>query len=378
MVGAVKAALLFPRRALLYAVSRIDATVQRPTSSSSTPSVTVIILCYRYGRYLESAVNSVLSQRGVDVDVVIVDDASPDDSSLVAIDLEKRDSRVRALLLERNVGPVEAFNRGLEQVTGKYLVRLDADDELAPDALLRAAHLMETHPEVGLVYGFAKRFTGTAPTRRNGQASSWTIFKGRDWLALRCRRAVNCTTSPEVMVRSRLQTQIGGQRPELGHTHDFEMWLRFASVADIGRLNDVDQAYVRTHADSRTATVYNAPIQDLRERRDAFRLALGDRSDSRASALLDVALRSVARECLDRARHCYERGIATQAVADKYADLAVETWPESVHTSGWRAYSRRKAWGMDRARYVPMHFIAAVRRSLMNRMWRGYWELTGL
>ena len=120
--------------------------VRAEPSRGAPATVTVVIPCYNYARYLPLAVNSALDQTGVVVDVVIVDDCSQDDSLTVANDLANRDHRVKVLAHTINQGPVATFNDGLEMATGEFLVRLDADDLLTPGALQRAVAVFRRFP----------------------------------------------------------------------------------------------------------------------------------------------------------------------------------------------------------------------------------------
>ena len=97
-------------------------------------SVSVVIPCYKYGHFLEEAVTSVLDdQQGVDVRVLIIDDASPDDSAEVASKIAARDSRVEVAVHATNKGNIATFNEGLlEWADGDYSVLMSADDQLAP------------------------------------------------------------------------------------------------------------------------------------------------------------------------------------------------------------------------------------------------------
>src|SRR5689334_12258407 len=116
----------------------------RPQPLRGRPSVTVVIPCYNYGHYVGTAVRSVLDQPGVDVDVILTDDASTDGSAEVVRELAAADPRVRAILHRRNFGHIATYNEGLEQATGDYVVLLSADDALTPGSLARAAALLET------------------------------------------------------------------------------------------------------------------------------------------------------------------------------------------------------------------------------------------
>lgn len=106
--------------------------VHRPRPLSGEPTVSVVIPCFNYARYVPEAVGSVLEQRGVVVDIIIVDDCSTDDSLAVARGLADEHPQVQVLANAVNAGPVATFNRGLAQARGEFLVRLDADDLLTP------------------------------------------------------------------------------------------------------------------------------------------------------------------------------------------------------------------------------------------------------
>ena len=120
-----------------------------------SPSVSVIVPCYRYADVLEGCVSSILEQEGVDVRVLILDDCSPDDTPAVASRLAAADARVEYRRNEQNLGLIGTANAGLEWADGDYVVLISADDVLVPGALARATTVMEANPKVGMVYGHA-------------------------------------------------------------------------------------------------------------------------------------------------------------------------------------------------------------------------------
>src|SRR4051812_8374346 len=97
--------------------------------------VDVITPCYKYGRFLRRCVQSALDQQGVDVRVLILDDASPDNTPDVAAELLKEDSRVQYRRHAVNQGHIATYNEGLNWASGDYLLLLGADDLLTPGAL---------------------------------------------------------------------------------------------------------------------------------------------------------------------------------------------------------------------------------------------------
>src|SRR3954447_20909731 len=117
--------------------------------------VDVYVPCYNYGRFLRQCVESVLTQAGVDVRVLILDDCSRDDSEAVGRQLAAEDPRVEYRRHAVNQGHIRTYNEGIDWLSGDYCLLLSADDMLVPGALARAATVLDRHPEVGLTHGRA-------------------------------------------------------------------------------------------------------------------------------------------------------------------------------------------------------------------------------
>ncbi|MET8979229.1 bifunctional glycosyltransferase family 2 protein/CDP-glycerol:glycerophosphate glycerophosphotransferase [Streptomyces sp. NPDC004539] len=120
------------------------------------PRFSVIVPAYKVQAYLHECLESVLSQSYRDFELIAVDDGSPDACGEIIDEFAARDARVNALRLPENAGLGAARNAGIARATGDYLVFLDGDDTLTPDALRAIAdRLTETgEPEV-LVYDYA-------------------------------------------------------------------------------------------------------------------------------------------------------------------------------------------------------------------------------
>ncbi|WP_309067620.1 glycosyltransferase family 2 protein [Microbacterium sp.] len=352
----------------------LEAVRLAPEPPLREATVSVVIPCFNYARYVEQAVHSALSQGGVAVEVIVVDDASTDDSLAVIRRLAAQDQRVRVLANEVNRGPVATFNRGLAAATGEYLVRLDADDLLTPGALQRAAAVLQNLPEVGLVYGHPLHFLhGRGPART--RATAWTVWQGHAWLAARCASGDNVITSPEVVMRRSILDEIGGQR-ELAHTHDMEHWLRIAAHADVAYLEGCDQAWHREH-DGSLSTHAHEPMVFLREANAAFETLCDQLAGSDSLRL--AARRGVALAALRYARRDVDRGRITET-AEQLRALALEldagilaTREGGGFASAWR---RASTWPHAAARisgFVPL----VLRRRWSNARWRR-WRRTGV
>jgi len=361
----------------LRAASRVIGAQVRQ-APARIPLVSVVITNFNYARYLPEAVNSVLTQRGVRVNIIIVDDASSDDSVHLARGMVAADSRVALIARPRNGGPATAFNDGLTQATGEYIIRLDADDMLTPGSIGRAVALAEHFPQVGLVYGHPVHFSAEGAVRHRGRARSWTVWPGRDWLERRCRLGHNCITSPEVLMRASTLRSVGGMRP-LAHTHDLELWLRIARASDVGWVGGADQAWHREHSGSLSAREVDV-ARDLRERADAFNMLLTDGQgdvdlDQR---LLLIARATLANEALTRTTQAYSAGRGGSAETDSYLRYAQHVHSDLDSLPQGKTLRLAQRLGPVRSRYSPNLLTHAVmhRASLVIGEYR--WRSTGV
>lgn len=333
-------ALATLRRSPLRPVETVPAR-GIPTGTGRRARVSVVIPCYNYGRYLRGAMHSALQQREIDVQVVVVNDASSDDSATVAEEIAAADPRVVVLHNAENLGHVRTFNRGLERADGEFLVRLDADDLLTPGCLARAVAVFDHDARIGLVYGNPYHFTTPTPPRPRTSTISWTVWSGADWLQERCRKGVNCITTPEAMLRMSVVREVGPLDTRLRYANDMEIWCRVAAVSDVGRVNGVDQALHRDHPRSLSATEVGSAITDLRERRLAFDSVFESTGSAlpNAGTLHAMADCALATESVDHAERAMDAG--NQDLAREYLHFARDTDPAVLRERRPAAVVRR-------------------------------------
>lgn len=346
------------------------ALTQRPRG---TPTVSIVIPCYNYARFVGAAIDSALSQIGVAVEVLVVDDASSDDSAGVVSKIARRDPRVRLISNETNQGAVATFNNGLAMATGEFLIRLDADDLLTPGSAARAAALFEQFPRVGLVYGHPLHFESAAIPPHRDIATTWDIREGRSWLELRCNRGVNCITSPEVMMRKSVVDRVGGQQ-RLTHTHDMEMWMRIALESDVGWIGGADQAWHREHPASMSATEVSVMV-DLDQRKAAFETLFTGRfgEPTENARMWGIARSALAEEALARACAAYGKGRGGSAETDELIAFARSLNVDLDALPHSRAFRATQSAGPRRSRFSPTVLASAaayvVKRTAIHREW---------
>ncbi|MEU9039522.1 bifunctional glycosyltransferase family 2 protein/CDP-glycerol:glycerophosphate glycerophosphotransferase [Streptomyces sp. NPDC048352] len=130
-----------------------------PTPGCAVPRFSVIVPAYKVQAYLQEGLESVLSQSYPDLELIAVDDASPDACGSIIDEYAARDPRVTAVHLAHNLGLGPARNAGLARATGDYVLFLDGDDTLAPGALQAITDRLKAtgSPDV-LVYDYARVF----------------------------------------------------------------------------------------------------------------------------------------------------------------------------------------------------------------------------
>jgi glycosyltransferase involved in cell wall biosynthesis len=339
-------------------------------------SIDVVIPCYNYGRYLKACIESVLSEKALDVTVLVIDDCSSDETPEICRAFAASDQRVSFIRHARNIGHIATYNEGIARAKADYFLLLSADDLITPGALGRAASLLDRNPSVGLVYGYAMPLYGREARPVRSDDAGWTTWPGADWVGHVCRSGRNFIISPEAVMRTCVLHRLGGYNPSLPHSGDMEIWLRAAAISDVGRINGADQAWYRVHAANMHSTVHAGRLFDLESRRDAILSAFGREAGSLAGApgFQESARRALALEAIRFAAYAIDSGRGEPLIA--YMDFARALWPQILLTRDWRNLGRRV-----RARNSRLSRLGLLRARLAEigdkLAWRRWWR-TGL
>jgi len=183
--------------------------------------VSVVTPTFNRGRFLPEAVASVLAQTYTDLELIIVDDGSVDDTRKV-LEPFLADGRVRYFYQE-NQGQSHARNLALEHAAGDFVAFLDSDDLWAPDKLEKQLAVLRAKPEVDIVHGDEAIIDeqGVVISLENMRR-----FSGRITRRLLADNSVSITTA---LVRRRCFNEMGGFDTSVGVADDYELWLRFSA-----------------------------------------------------------------------------------------------------------------------------------------------------
>jgi glycosyltransferase involved in cell wall biosynthesis len=323
----------------------------------------------------------VLAQAGVNVRVLIIDDASSDETAQLGANLAAADSRVFFHRHVLNKGHIATYNEGLiDWSNADYTMLLSADDLLAPGALRRAVAVMEADKSIGMVYGWAVHFFQEADLPQV-EPENFTHVKylGQNWIAGRCAAGTNVITSPEVVVRGSIQRAVGGYRPELPHAGDLEMWLRIAAISNIGYVRGPAQAYYRVHSASMQRTKYQSSLSDFVQRKAAFDcFYTHHQAAPKARQWNDFANRSLAGEALWDVCRAYDHDRVDPARIDELVDFALSAYPQAKSLPEYKALQRRRRLGAAFCHRTQLFLVPASLR-WADRWWKKQrWQRFGV
>jgi glycosyltransferase involved in cell wall biosynthesis len=229
------------------------------------PKVDVVIPNYNYGRFLPECVDSVLSQGVADLRVLIIDNASEDDSVEVARALSARDPRIEVIAHERNIGPHGSFNEGIDRATADYFMILCADDTLQPCSLAAAVQALDEIPEAAFVLG---KYMGSRQPRGAHRCGS-TVLEGGAFVRDCCRLIGHPVPAFAIVARTSAQKSAGHYRPALPLMDDLEIALRLGCQGSAVVLS-TPLVVQRVHDANISGAFWSNSYRELAERAAVF------------------------------------------------------------------------------------------------------------
>ena len=193
------------------------------------PLVSIICLCYNQASFVKEALESVWAQSYQNLELIVVDDGSTDNSAVVIQELLKGRAEVQFLALNENIGNCRAFNKGLKISRGRYIIDLAADDILLP---LRVAEGVVALEQAGAEY--AVNFTDAVYINVKGVELRTHYKRSKEGVLLETvpqhwvyahllKRYFICT--PSMMFRKEVMEALNGYNEALAY-EDFDFWVR--------------------------------------------------------------------------------------------------------------------------------------------------------
>lgn len=189
------------------------------------PLVSVVCLCYNHAAFVKEAVQSAMEQTYPNIELILVDDASSDNSAAVIEELKAKYPSIKTILLKENAGNCRAFNQGYALSRGEYLIDLAADDILLPERIAKGVEFFrQAPPDVGVIFSDAQLISesGEPLYLHSDRFPHTDIPQGDIYLDL-IESYFIC--SPTMMFRRSVIDDLGGYDELLAY-EDFDFWIR--------------------------------------------------------------------------------------------------------------------------------------------------------
>lgn len=262
------------------------------TAARSKPLVSIVIPCYNQARYLGEAIESALGQTHSPVEVIVVDDGSSDETARVA----RSHSSVQ-YLRQRNSGAPRARNAGLAASRGEFVLFLDADDRLLPEAVARGAAALAANPDWAFATGHVRLIANDGAVEG---APPQAHAEGDQFLAL---LRSNYIWSPGAVLYRRSVLESGGAfEPSARASADYELNIRVARQHPVGCHHAVVLEY-RQHDANMSGDIAEMLRSAVSVRRAQRRFVAGDPVAEQAwKAGLDIVKADFGERLLDRVK----------------------------------------------------------------------------
>lgn len=281
---------------------------------ADTPEVTVLMCVYNGARYLDESVASIREQTLRDIEILIVDDGSTDETPAMLARYAVEDPRIRLLHADHQ-GPASARNVGLAQARGRLVALMDADDIARPDRLALQLAFLRQNPDV-VALGASAWHIG--PRGRRLSVSDAGPASREELGRMRAAHEAVFLITPTVMLHRDTLRAAGGFRPDMVPAEDIDMWTRLAADHTVLSLRERLLQY-RIHGRSISTSRFFeqmhrfALVQENADRRHAGRTEL---TPAEYDAMLrrDPLWRRANRDRVAHARYHYR--VAGSLLAD--------------------------------------------------------------
>ena len=220
------------------------------------PLLSIVIANYNYGRFLEEAIQSVISQNAEDQIELIICDAASTDNSLEII--KKYSDRISWWCSEKDGGQSEAFNKGFAHAKGRFLTWLNADDIMLPGAFQSFWKAVESNPG-------KEWFSGeTVYVNAEGRIVTSGLASWSGWFRLLRIPSWARITAPATFFSRRLFELVGGFDEDLRYVMDTDLWIKFSQLGyDVHYLRTMCWAF-RLHEESKTSASVTTGVRSSR------------------------------------------------------------------------------------------------------------------
>ena len=227
----------------------------------SEPLISVVMPLRNAATTLVETLDSIQSQTLHNIEVIMIDDFSEDDTRLIAEAICNRDQRFRCIQATQR-GLVPALNQGIQEAKGPLIARMDGDDIMLPSRLEKQWELLEQQPSAGVVSCGVRSFSDGEIGEGYQLYDTWLNSLVSHEAIYKARYIESPLAHPTAVVRRSTLESIGGYR-DMGWPEDYDLWLRLVGAGYGIASVSVPVVRIRDRAERLTRA-------DPRYRREAF------------------------------------------------------------------------------------------------------------
>ena len=207
--------------------------------------ISIITPSYNQGEFLEETITSILDQNYPNLEFIIIDGASTDNSVEI---IKKYEKHLTYWSSEKDGGQTQAINKGLKRATGSIVNWINSDDTLAPNTLIRINQLFEQHPNAGLIHGKTMVFNDSLENKQSyverGSGSKATNLQALGRIVF---------PQPSAFFKREVIEKFGLLNETLQYGMDYDLFVRIAGNYDIIGTDELF-SYYRLHSTSKSTT----------------------------------------------------------------------------------------------------------------------------
>ena len=216
--------------------------------------VTVLMPAYNVGKYLNESIDSILRQTYTNFRFLIINDGSVDETENII--LSYKDPRIDYIKNEKNIGYVASLNRGIDLISSKYIVRMDADDIAIPHRIEKQVALMESRPDIAVCgSGKINFFNG----RPDSETAVTTVTEEKQLLFSSIFNT--SIPHPSAILRNSILQETGLRYDEnYYYAEDKAMWL---DMAQYGNLINIEEPLIKYRIHPNQVSIQHNEVQRM-------------------------------------------------------------------------------------------------------------------
>ncbi|QHV94069.1 glycosyltransferase family 2 protein [Spirosoma endbachense] len=219
------------------------------------PKVTIVTPSYNQGQFIEATIQSVLNQTYPNIEYLLVDGGSTDETMDI---VSRYRDRIDIVIHERDKGQSDAINKGFRAATGDLVGWINSDDVLLPDCVTQIVNLYKQHPDGGIYYGNTLRILDEQ-NRDLGVIK--TDIPNRTHLLNQNYDVIQ----PGSFYPTKLVQQVGYVNETIHYCMDLDLWLRLLDYAPIYRYSEKPIAAYRRWGNTKTSTGGRRFYRDIQQ-----------------------------------------------------------------------------------------------------------------